>query len=130
MTDKCRRRMNGREEYITTEITQRKGGRRPRRRGRPRERKEAPVWPRGVGDSCPRARGPSPWDVGPPYSVCFSSPKQAVVLSEPNFWTHSLQIHCIGPGSKTVTLQVQKPKSLELMNCKKKKKKKLHNIKN
>ena len=43
MTDKCRRRMNGREEYITTEITQRKGGRRPRRRGRPRERKEAPV---------------------------------------------------------------------------------------
>ena len=22
MTDKCRRRMNGREEYITTEITQ------------------------------------------------------------------------------------------------------------
>ena len=25
MTDKCRRRMNGREEYITTEITQRKG---------------------------------------------------------------------------------------------------------
>ena len=27
MTDKCRRKMNGREEYITTEITQRKGGR-------------------------------------------------------------------------------------------------------
>ena len=25
MTDKCRRRMNGREEYITTEITQNKG---------------------------------------------------------------------------------------------------------
>ena len=25
MTDKCRRRMNGREEYITTKITQRKG---------------------------------------------------------------------------------------------------------
>ena len=25
MTDKCRRRMNGREEYITTEITQRRG---------------------------------------------------------------------------------------------------------
>ena len=26
MTDKCRRRMNEREEYITTEITQKKGG--------------------------------------------------------------------------------------------------------
>ena len=25
MTDKCRRRMNEREEYITTEITQNKG---------------------------------------------------------------------------------------------------------
>ena len=25
MTDKCRRRMNGREEYITTEITQSRG---------------------------------------------------------------------------------------------------------
>ena len=25
MTDKCRRRMSGREEYITTEITQSKG---------------------------------------------------------------------------------------------------------
>ena len=26
MTNKCKRRMNGREKYITTEITQRKGG--------------------------------------------------------------------------------------------------------
>ena len=25
MTDKCRRKMNGREEYITTKITQRRG---------------------------------------------------------------------------------------------------------
>ena len=25
MTDKCRRRMNGREEYITREITQKEG---------------------------------------------------------------------------------------------------------
>ena len=31
MTDKCRRRMNGRKEYITTEITQKKM--RHRRRG-------------------------------------------------------------------------------------------------
>ena len=77
--------MNGREEYITTEITQSKGGERPRRGGRPRERKKAPgmreeleipVLERGV---------PSPWDVGPLDSVCFSFPKQAVASSEPQF---------------------------------------------
>ena len=106
MTDKCRRMMNGREEYITTEITQSKGeGGRPRRR-RPRERREAlgmreelgiPVLERGV---------PSPWNVGPPDSVCFSPPKQIVASSEPNFWTHFLQIHCNGPGPKTATLQL------------------------
>ena len=53
-----------------------------------------PVLKRGV---------PSPWDVEPPNSVYFSPPKQAVALSEPNFWTHSLQIHCNGLGPKTVT---------------------------
>ena len=31
MTDKCRRRMNGREGYITTEITQKKKGRRKKK---------------------------------------------------------------------------------------------------
>ena len=56
-----------------------------------------PVLERGV---------PSPWDVGPPDSVCISSPKQAVVSSEPNFWPHFLQIHCNGLGPKTVTLQL------------------------
>ena len=40
MTDKCKRRINGREGYITTEITQSRGGR--SRRRRPRERREAP----------------------------------------------------------------------------------------
>ena len=45
---------------------------------------------------------PSPWDVGPPDSVCLSSPKQAVASSEPNFWPYSLQIHY--NGSKIVTL--------------------------
>ena len=44
-------------------------------------------------------------DALPIYSVCFSPPKQAVASSDPNFWTHSLQIHCNGPGLKTVTLQ-------------------------
>ena len=36
----------------------------------------------------------SPWDVGLSGSVYFSPLKQAVASSEPNFWTHSLQIHC------------------------------------
>ena len=98
--------MNGREEYITTEITQRRGEGRLRRRGRPRERREAlgmqeelgvPILGRGVL---------SPWDVGPFDSVYFSPPKQAIASSEPNFWTHSLQIHCNGPGLKTETLQL------------------------
>ena len=40
--------------------------------------------------------------------MCFSPPKQAVALSEPNFWTHSLQIHCNGLGPKTMTLQFKK----------------------
>ena len=110
MTDKCRRRMNRREGYIKTEISQRRGGR-PGSRGRPRNREAQ----RQEGGSCVTEKGwripvlerrvPSPWDVGPPDSVCFSSPKQAITSSKPNFWTRSLQIHCHGLGLKTVTLQ-------------------------
>ena len=105
MTNKCRRRMNRREGYITTEISQR-GGRTVRKR-REAQRKE--------GGSCVTERGwrilviergvPSPWDVRPPDSVYFSSSKQAVASSEPNFWTHSLQIHCNRLSPKSVTLQ-------------------------
>ena len=47
----------------------------------------------------------SPKDVGPSGSEYFSPPKQAVASLEPNFWTHSLQIHCNGPGPKTETLE-------------------------
>ena len=108
MTNKYRMRMNRREGYITIEITQRErggGGGQEEVRGPEKGRRllcdreglGIPVLERGV---------PSPWDVGPPDSVCFSPPKQAVTLSEPKFWTHSLQIHCIGPGPKTVTLQI------------------------
>ena len=106
MTDKCRRKMNGREEYITTEITQRRGEGRLRRRGRPRERKEAPMVREELGIPVLERGVPSPWNVGPPDSVCFSPPKQIVASSEPNFWTHFLQIHCNGPGPKTATLQL------------------------
>ena len=48
----------------------------------------------------------SPWDVGPFGSVYFSPQKQALASLEPNFWNHSLQIHCNGPGPKTETLQI------------------------
>ena len=56
-----------------------------------------PVLERGV---------PSPWGIGPLDSVCFSSPKQVIASSEPNFWTYSLQIHCNGLSPKIVTLQL------------------------
>ena len=103
MNDKCRRRMNIREGYITTEISEeREGG------GEEVQRKE--------GGPCMTERGwrilvlergvPSPWDVGLPDSVYFSPPKRAVASSEPNFWTHSLQIHCNGLDPKTVTLHI------------------------
>ena len=39
-------------------------------------------------------------------SPIFSSPKQTVASSDPNFWPHSLQIHFNGLGLKTVTLQL------------------------
>ena len=45
-------------------------------------------------------------DVGPFGSVYFSPPKLAVASSEPNFWTHSLQIYCNRPGLKTETLHI------------------------
>ena len=76
MIDKCRRRMNGGERYITTEISQRKKGqaipvptselhcsRAVRWRGEAKKKKETQKKERGswgatgVGDSCPRARG-------------------------------------------------------------------------
>ena len=102
MTDKCRRKKSGREGYITTEITQSKGTGKKKKA----QRKERGSWDaRGVGSSRPRERGPFSPDVGPSNSVYFSPPKQVVASSEPNFWTHSLQIHCNGPGTKTETLQ-------------------------
>ena len=48
----------------------------------------------------------SPWDVGLSGFVYFSPPKQVAASSEPNFCTHSLQIHYNGPGPKTETLQL------------------------
>ena len=102
MTDKCKRRMNGRNGYITTEITQSEGEGGETRR--PRKRREAPGMQGELGVPVSGRGALSPWDVGSSDSVYFSSPKQAVASSEPNFWTHSLQIHCNGSGPKTETL--------------------------
>ena len=89
--------MNGGEGYIKTEISQRRE--RPEKERRllcDREELGIPILERGV---------PYPWDVEPLDFVCFSPPKQVVALSESNFRTHSLQIHCNGPSLKTVTPQ-------------------------
>ena len=99
MTNKCRMRMNGGEGYITTEISQRKG--RKKEEGKPRERREAPRMGEELGVHILGQGVLSPWDVGPSNSVYFSPPKQVVAPSEPNFWTHSLQIHCNEPSLKT-----------------------------
>ena len=93
--------MNGREGYITTKITQ--SGKEARR---PRERREASGMREELGILVLRHGNPFPWDIGSSDSVCFSSPKQAVASSEPNFWTYSLQIHYNGLGLKTATLQL------------------------
>ena len=80
MTDKCRRRMNRREGYITTKISQRGG--RWGRGGRPRNRKEAPAWLRGVGAFPSSSEGSLlPGTLGRPILCAFhpqnkSSPHQ------------------------------------------------------
>ena len=97
--------MNRKEEYITTEITQRRGSGQDEE-GAPEKERSLLCDQKGLGIPVLKRGVPSPWDVGPPNSVCFSPPKQVIALSEPNFWTHSLQIHCNGLGPKTVTLQL------------------------
>ena len=114
MTNKCRKRINGRDHpkqggSMVTRLKI-KGinalGSRGKRKKRA-QRKETRSWDaRGVGSSRPWARGPFSLGLRPSDSMYFSPPKQVVASSEPNFWTHSLQIHCNGLGPKTVTLQL------------------------
>ena len=109
MTNKCRRRMNEGEGYITSEIPQRKGGGGGKAPGKREE----------LGIHMLGWRVLSPWGVGPSDSVFLASicslpiPKQAVAPSKPNFWTHSLQIHCNGsarPRSRPSLGPVRKPR--------------------
>ena len=102
MTDKCMGVMNIREGYITTEITQsgKEGQEGPEKGGRLLGCEKSWEFPSsGEGSFLLGTLGRS--------VLCNFSPlKQAIASSEPNFWTHSLQIHCNGPGSKTKTLQL------------------------
>ena len=103
MTDKCRRRMNGREGYIITEISQRMGDGQEGKGG-PEKGRRLLCDREGLAHSRPRVRGPfslGRWAAR--FCVLFTQ-KQVVASSKPNFLTHSLQIHCNGLGSKTVTL--------------------------
>ena len=65
MTDKCRRRINGRKGYITTEITQSRGTGKKKKA----QRKGRGSWDaRGVESSRPWERGPfSQEKLSPPY---------------------------------------------------------------
>ena len=70
--------MNGREGYITTEISQRK---KEEEKRDPRKRREAPRMGEELGVHILERGVLSPWDVGPSDSVYFSPPKQAVAPS-------------------------------------------------
>ena len=96
--------MNGREEYITTEITQSK-------RKNEGEEEGLEKGERLLG--CERS-----WEFPSSGEVSFSlgrwairfcvffTPKTSRRLIKAQLLDHSLQIHCNGPGSKTKTLQL------------------------
>ena len=92
MTNKCKRRMNEREGYIYNIRDLPRKGRKGEALGKRKE----------LGIHILRRGVLSPWDVGSSDSVFLApiwsslSPKQVVAPSNPNFWTHSLQIHCNG----------------------------------
>ena len=109
MTNKCRRRMNQWKGYITSEISQKKGEEGGNKALGKREEMGIHILGQGVL---------SPWGVGLSDSVFLAPiwsstiPTQVVAPSEPNFWTHSLQIHCNGsawPRSRPSLGSTRKP---------------------
>ena len=101
MTDKCRRRMNEREGYITTEITQSgtKGREGPEKGERLLGCERSWEFPSSGEVSFSLGR----WAV---RFCVFFTPKTSRRLIRAQLLDHSLQIHCNGPGSKTKTLQL------------------------
>ena len=72
MTNRCRRRMNGGEGYITTEISQRKGRKKAKEKEK-EEGKEAPERREELGTYILGREVLSPWDVGP-SNLVFLAP--------------------------------------------------------
>ena len=90
MTDKCRRRMNKIKGYIITEISQRRGdgqeGEGGPETGRPRDRKEAPVWPRGLGAFPSSSEGSLlPGTLGRPILCAFRPQNKPSPHQSPTF---------------------------------------------
>ena len=96
--------MNGREEYITTEITQSRGD--GQEEGGPEKGERLLGCERSLEFPSLGEGSFLLGTLGRLILCIFSPPKQVVASSKPNFWTHSLQIHYNGPGLKTKTLQL------------------------
>ena len=84
MTDKCRRRMNGREGYIITEISQRMGDGQEGKGG-PEKGRRLLCDREGLAHSRPRVRGP--FSLGLPVldSVYFSLKNKLSPHQSPTF---------------------------------------------
>ena len=104
MIDKCRRKMNGRGEYITTEITRRKGGR-PRRRGRPRE--GSYVAERSWGFLSSSEESLLLGTLGCPILCVYHPRNESSPYHIPTFGLTLYKFIVMDYGSKTVTLQYQ-----------------------
>ena len=103
MTDKCRRKMNGRREYITTEITQRKGGQ-PGRRGRPRE--GSCVAERSWGFPSSSEVSLLPGTLVHPILCVYHPRNEPSPYQSPTFGPTFYKFIVIGYGLKTMTLQL------------------------
>ena len=107
MTNKCKRRMNGSEEYITTEITQRRG-REAAKKNREAQRKK--------GGSCVTERSwgfPSssegsllPRTLGCPILCVVHSQNKPSPYQSPTFGPTLYKFIVMGYGPKTVTLHI------------------------
>ena len=103
MTNKCKKRMNQRKEYIISEISHKGGG------------DEAGIHILGWGVLSLGVLGHLVLFLALAWSCPIST--QVVALLEPSFWTHSLQIHCTrfaGPRSSFVARPNQKTVTLQL----------------
>ena len=118
MTNKCRRRMNQGEWYITLEISQKNGEKKEKREALRRKLLGGSSWETwGVRDSHPQTRSPFPLRHRAVW-FCVLSSYLIITLSQTSrrpiraqLWDHSLQIHCnefAGPRSHPSLSPVRK----------------------